>query len=614
MYHLSAASDLATDVKLDPATSYVTGLPLVESRRYALIRTWAAPEMPRPGCVWSHVMLLDEYILSTHANLSLLFSLFQDPRQVSRSFYAQPLVPDGKVETCPSLPSEELVSRIISPYYSHQPTFLSAGAGVEALETAIAAVWSQQWPRLRMEFSFRTAQLGARPRRTARYDVQVAQFAAGEDAAGSHWVDAATDDATAGEVTPLRRFMWRYGRDMKDPRGRFRLLVETYLVSQLEQTFPMATAVRVFDEVPEDADGAILKNDILGFDTNSLSICPSVSFLDMLRLLDTKGSDFAVDISGIEQRFGRLSAAEVAEVVNFAAADGNRLDQLRDRIVEWTISRADDEIVNSVVAEPLRMTILIARPDLITARAVEDLSGPDLSRLFAVSETPATMATVVDVAVRRDVGEGAAEMLKRSPELTVRSVIDAAGKRELHQSWYRQVANYRDVLLDLDLLQYAASLGDVLTIAQLTNLERSIFSLAGSSEHWAARWNSLRRDVPEQGVLDIESDLLVHAIDEASQASWSLIEAVLPELRGTINARPLNGTAREILDRSLPSIGYDNWDLNRRILLGLHALQKRTIVNRSMLSRAGLADVEMDFVFVGPREPKRRTGLFWWLG
>jgi len=616
MYHLGAASDLASDVKLDPAMSYVTGLPLVESRHYALIRTWAAPEMPRPGCVWSHVLLLDESILATQADMSGLFSFFQDPRHVSRSFYSQPLTPDWRIEATSSSQRRsraELVSEIIGQYYSHSPTFLTASAGAEALEAAIAAVWSQQWPRLRMEFSFRTAQFGARPRRSARYDVQVAFPETGERVARSEWVDTATDDASGGEVTPLRRFLWRYGRDMKNPRDRFRLLVETFLVSERAQALPMAAAVKVFDEVPEEDDGAILKNDILGFDTNSLSICPPLSFLDVLRLLDMKGADSAVDVSEMAQRFGRLSAAEVVEVVNFAAADGNRLDRLRDPIVEWTISRADDEIVNSVATAPLRMRILTARPDLVTARAVADLAGPDLSHLFAVSETSEVMATIIEVAVRRDLGEGAVEMLKVAPALTVQFVIDAARKGELHQSWRRPVANSRDVLLDLDLLKDATGLADVLTIVRLINLERSIFALGRSSKNWATRWNSLRRDVSEQDVLDIESDLLVHALEEASQASWDLVGLILPELRATINARPLGGNARQTLDRSLPSIGYDNWDLNRRILLALHALQKRTIVDRPTLSRAGLADIEIDFVFVGPGEPKRRIGFFWWL-
>jgi hypothetical protein len=116
--------------------------------------------------------------------------------------------------------------------------------------------------------------------------------------------------------------------------------------------------------------------------------------------------------------------------------------------------------------------------------------------------------------------------------------------------------------------------------------------------------------------LDIESGLLVRALREAGPSSWTLIEAVLPELRREINARPLGGDARQLLGRSLPSLGYDdNWDLNRRIMLALHGLQKRTTVSRPTSSGAGLADAEIDFVYARPKEePKRRGDLFWWLG
>jgi hypothetical protein len=182
--------------------------------------------------------------------------------------------------------------------------------------------------------------------------------------------------------------------------------------------------------------------------------------------------------------------------------------------------------------------------------------------------------------------------------------------------WYRgqPIVASRDKLLSTDLLQHARSFSDVMMIARLTNLTRNVSSIGRTSANWASRWRALGRDLPEQDVLDVEADLLSLALGEARPGSWDLIAAVLPELRGTINARPLGGDARQILDRSLPGLGYDNWDLNRRILLALHHLQKRVSASRQELSVAGLSEVETDFVIVGPpEEPKRKVGLFWWL-
>jgi GTPase-associated protein 1, N-terminal domain type 1 len=616
MYHLGAASDLASDVSLDPAKSYLTGLPLAESRRYALIRTWAAPEMSRPGCVWSHVLLLDDGILSTQADMLIFFSLFRNPREVDRSFYSEPLLLSAEgASATPSLaPRADLISDIIGSYYSNKSTRLNAAAGADAIEAAIAAVWSQQWPRLRAGFSFRTAQLGSHPRRSTRYDVQVAFSEISDAIVGSDWVDAATDDASAGKVTPLRRFLWRYGRDVKNPRNRFRLLVETYLASIEARNLSMTAATKVFDEFAEEDEGSILKNDILGIHTTTLSICPPVSFFDMLRLLDRQASDDAVDIDEVGRRFEKLSSAEIVDVLNFVLAEGSRLYRLRAPIFKWTVRYANDEVMNAEMSSDLRSRILMQRADLITPHAVSNLQSVDLVRLFASCEATEAKRIILDAAVRRDPGETAPELLNQVPALVAGSAIAAARAGELHTAWHRPIAAFRNKLLDTDLLQHATGLADVMTIARLLNLSRNVFPIGQTSANWASRWRVLERDASEQDVLDIEADLLSSALREASPASWDLIVAVLPELRRSIIERPLDGDAWRTLDRSLPGLGYDNWDLNRRILLALHSLQKWVPPSDGALLTAGLSDAEVHFVFLGPQEePKRKVGLFWWL-
>src|SRR3546814_20493757 len=54
---LTKLSDLAPGTLFGSSHGYWTGLPLPELARYALFRTWPAPELPRPGCVWTHALL-----------------------------------------------------------------------------------------------------------------------------------------------------------------------------------------------------------------------------------------------------------------------------------------------------------------------------------------------------------------------------------------------------------------------------------------------------------------------------------------------------------------------------------------------------------------------------
>ena len=61
-------------------SGYLTGYPLVEQGAYALACTWPAIEMSRPGCVWTHSILVDFTDLAGLPSLAGLTSLFRRPR------------------------------------------------------------------------------------------------------------------------------------------------------------------------------------------------------------------------------------------------------------------------------------------------------------------------------------------------------------------------------------------------------------------------------------------------------------------------------------------------------------------------------------------------------
>src|SRR5271168_894484 len=65
-------SDLLPDFNSSLSDRYWTGLPLPVAKVYALMRTWLAPEMPRPGCVWTHVILVGVADMARLPELSLL--------------------------------------------------------------------------------------------------------------------------------------------------------------------------------------------------------------------------------------------------------------------------------------------------------------------------------------------------------------------------------------------------------------------------------------------------------------------------------------------------------------------------------------------------------------
>ena len=347
-YHLAAASDLAPGAHLNANDSYLTGLPLAESRRFALIRTWPAPEMPRPGCVWSHVILIDSQLLASHSDLSVFLDMLRRPDANDQSAYGEPLTLPSSGRRSAD-PDRRALFDLLTKYYSGKQVFLHPDAVPQALDAAIFAVWSQQWPRLRMSFTFRTAP-GAARRRSELIDYDVHVGTGGRTTAtddGSEltwplWVLAAAEDAARSSVTPLRRFLWRYGRDLSAPRAHFRTLVELYLAIQDTDVLSEEDAVRIFQFLPQPGDGEILKRDILGIGPSSTSLIPALGPADLIQLLASNRMQAPPDEGHIRKRFETVPPEDVAKLAQLVILHRNALEflggcnQLRACIIRYS--------------------------------------------------------------------------------------------------------------------------------------------------------------------------------------------------------------------------------------------------------------------------------------
>ncbi len=92
---------------------YLTGYPLSESGHYALARTWPAPELPRPGCVWTHTILIDFSDIPSLVRVDGLLKLFRRPQGDENSYRRElDYVPSEESERL-AIP-EDLVRRILS--------------------------------------------------------------------------------------------------------------------------------------------------------------------------------------------------------------------------------------------------------------------------------------------------------------------------------------------------------------------------------------------------------------------------------------------------------------------------------------------------------------------
>jgi hypothetical protein len=250
---LLTLSDLSGQGGIAENVDYITGYPLSKMGAYALAKTWMAPEMPRPGCGWTHTLLIDFSDLAAICSNSVL-KLFRRPAGLQDiPSYQQSLIFEINTPTRTHnlLPGKVMRALLAALYESpmdcvfiqRQKDFLSN----EADEIAMA-LWLQQWPRLRRNFRFCTWTPSDRSRANAQFDLQFIPhkkylFNNNRKGTDFHWVDItitlpnllnnwleiALSDATYGDRNSrFRDFLWRYGAETEAGRAAFCPLAQAW--------------------------------------------------------------------------------------------------------------------------------------------------------------------------------------------------------------------------------------------------------------------------------------------------------------------------------------------------------------------------------------------------
>jgi len=240
---LRVMSDLSGPAFRAQFDTYVTAYPLHGAQVYALARTWYAREMPRPGCVWTHTLLVGVADFALVPDLSDLNKLFRRPAGPDDAAdYAEPLtvhVGSDVAEHGTPHGREFLGSTLAALYGMSAPVVLVATNSTEH-ENLVWRIWSQQWPALRKVFSFSTGCLSIKgesldllvvPPEVSRQARDSDGFSVVDPMAltplASAWVAEVSDDLFHGGGS-LREFLWRFGPALAPTRQSFHVLSEVY--------------------------------------------------------------------------------------------------------------------------------------------------------------------------------------------------------------------------------------------------------------------------------------------------------------------------------------------------------------------------------------------------
>jgi GTPase-associated protein 1, N-terminal domain type 1 len=284
-HFLAVATDLSGSAPQHGFDQSYTGVALPGKNFYGLFCTWLAPEMPRPGCVWSHVLLIDLADIAELRDLGRLRRLFLRPPLAPKlEDFSHPLRFVDTLEGPFCLPTsgEPLAANLLGALYGEaEQSVVVPAAGAPTHEELIFALWSQQWPRLRRNFRFSTGSFADRGRGGPAFDIQVTPkanlsawprdrmlvLASGDmESTGQSacldepWLRIALEDLLLADSHGFRTFLRTYGADVRALRAAFVPLARMYGRLTMADRGPwIATLRTIAAEFPAPDEAGTLK-------------------------------------------------------------------------------------------------------------------------------------------------------------------------------------------------------------------------------------------------------------------------------------------------------------------------------------------------------------------
>lgn len=354
--------------------SYITGYPIKDSNHYVFARTWYAAEMERPGCVWTHSLLLDFADIGKLPDLSILNSLFKRPKANSFDSYNSELIFEaGKIAFGPKKNRSEInagMGAIMDALYqSPNTTCLIPQNSSLTLENEILKIWSEQWPRLRRNFTFCTGALNLRLLEGEEYDLQVipekltisinrqskkGKIVNFEESHFDEWLNIFMNF----DQLEIHKFLWTFGADIEGKRNNYIPLLQLFQ-SLHSPDFSLSEVNNYISKYFPDSDkGKFLKKNIYG--PNSILPVPEKVLIDFLLSNGNTSSINFNDLQIPDRIINLITSGEITDdefIRLFRKIDYSRIDT-----TFWEKNNLPLELVLRLIEEyPNLISVLVNR-------------------------------------------------------------------------------------------------------------------------------------------------------------------------------------------------------------------------------------------------------------
>jgi hypothetical protein len=200
---------------------YLTGYPLAGTDYFVFAKTWYAPEMQRPGCVWTHSLLVPREQVASITAAQLMGSLRRPQLDGVVEAATSPVVLDEEAPvggTGDGFADRGLAATMIGAILGQPRPVIVVADTAAQFEAVFLRLWEELWPAERTRFSFCTGALMPRANAGALLDLQAvpraippSQFRKSASAAlvldlrapgkPEGWVEVVLDGAVRGDAT-----------------------------------------------------------------------------------------------------------------------------------------------------------------------------------------------------------------------------------------------------------------------------------------------------------------------------------------------------------------------------------------------------------------------------
>lgn len=579
-----ALSDVAgPGLQIGP-DGYLTGYPLSESGFYVLAKTWAAPEMPRPGCVWTHSLLIPLDQLEAMQSPEELLELFLHPRTAeAKDFQAQiSFAPESA--SAPEPRNAPLLRRLLSALYE-RPNAKVVARSHPSFDVAptVLAIWRQQWPALKSTFRFCTLTSADRSSGKNRFDLQL--LPASDRAGRSRFPDVF--DADTGADNELDWLQTAVSDALIPGGGALTHFISSMRVDPLrgrEAFVPIAQAQMAFDGLNETRSAERLielgeRYDFFGGSILRRAVTEAVVPLTqasariagfVARNLENLPADSVVSVAPVIAQHLWLHEPEV--YADLARQGGRSAEILEHALSLLPVSTLLDGLRErpKLVRETLR-----ARPELLAERQFWALASDARRQGLAMMRQS---KKVRDIALQTIVSDFDPKLAREvaaefGAAVILRALHDGHADEGLIRAWVDTLREDRDGVAEY--LSRAKSVNPTMLVAISEMLHPDEVPNTEGTDPWLHATLGIKRPISQQ----MDSYLLFRGLGPVSRNPAELLTYAFERIHASAAESALDDDAWRLIEPRLPKSDFwFDWDHCQR----LRAAVVDTFISRSL--------------------------------